>query len=116
MTKFSAEWMIVRVMEGYETFMNHMPWYHFPYMSGIGLYWTTLAREVVSSLILLYFSSPLPLPPQWRSNLMSHIRHRLRGRNESGGGTCRRPAVQPFASKVQPTLVSCPSCFFSPLT
>ena len=85
----------MRVVEGYETFMNHMPWYHFPYMSVIGLYWTTLAREVVSSLILLYFSSPFPLPPQWRSNLMS-IRHRLRGRNESGGRymqTSSRPAV-----------------------
>jgi hypothetical protein len=40
-----TEWLIVRVVEGYGEFMNHTPWYRFPYMSVIAMYWSTLARE-----------------------------------------------------------------------
>jgi len=41
-----SEWMQVEILEVYAASLNHTPWYRFPYVDMLSLYWRVLSKEV----------------------------------------------------------------------
>jgi SAM-dependent methyltransferase len=41
-----SEWLLVRVAEDYSAYLNHTPWYRFPYISYIWLFWKLFFLEL----------------------------------------------------------------------
>ena len=41
-----SEWMQVEILEIYAASLSHTPWYRFPYVDMLSLYWRVLAKEV----------------------------------------------------------------------
>ena len=45
------EWMLVNVMQEFGSYLNHTPWYKFPYLEYIGLYWKMVFVELLNAIL-----------------------------------------------------------------